>query len=194
MVLNMSIADFLFTPGQQRMLAPLLLRPDQSFKLTELLGFFHSGRGAGQLQVKKLLDAGVLAETRMGNQRRIRVNERFPLYPELRSICLKSFGLAEQIKDALAKVAPDIQEAFVFGSVARGEDRPDSDIDIMIIGNLDLVPVLDAIAPVEKNLGRTINVNLYSPTEWNDLKERDSVVSKIIAGATIRLLPNATTT
>ncbi len=189
----MSIADFLFSSGQQRMLAPLLLRPDQSFKLTELLGFFHSGRGAGQLQVKKLLAAGVLIENRMGNQRRIRVNERFPLYPELRSICLKSFGLAEQIKEALVMLARDIQEAFVFGSVARGEDRPASDIDVMIIGVLDLMAVLGAIAPVEKKLGRTINVNLYSPTEWRDLKEHDSVVSQIIMGAKLRLLPNAST-
>ena len=175
------------------MLAPLLLHPEKSFKLTELLGFFHSGRGAGQLQIKKLLDAGVFTETRMGNQRRIRINDRFPLYPELRSICLKSFGLAEQIKEALGLLAPDIQEAFIFGSVAQGEDRPDSDIDVMIIGGLELMPVLDAIAPVERKLGRIINVNLYSPAEWNELKEHDSVVSQIVTAAKLRLLPNAST-
>ena len=129
----------------------------------------------------------------MGNQRRIRVNDRFPLYPELRSICLKSFGLAEKIRDALVLLAPDIQEAFIFGSVAKGEDRADSDIDVMIIGGLDLMPILDAIAPVEKELGRRINVNLYSPAEWNDLKVHDSVVSQIITAAKLSLLPNAST-
>ncbi len=113
----MSIADFLISPRQQRLLAHLLAQPGKSFAVTELLRLSGAGRGAGQLQLKKLLDAGVVLDERLGNQRRIRANTSFPLYPELRSICLKSFGFGEKLRAALEPLANGINQAFVFGSV-----------------------------------------------------------------------------
>lgn len=189
----MSIADFLLSPRQQRMLAPLLLHPEQSYNLTELLRLSGSGRGSGQVQIQKFIDAAVLTELRLGNQRRIRVNVDFPLYPELKSICLKSFGLAEQLRKVLRPLESVIEEAFVFGSIATGKDRADSDIDLMVIGVVDMVTLLDAIAPVEQDLGRSVHVNLYSPTEWDLLSRTDSVLAQIVQNKTIRILPHDST-
>lgn len=109
----------------------MLAQPGKSFAVTELLRLSGAGRGAGQLQLKKLLDAGVVLVERLGNQRRIRANPNFPLYPELRSICLKSFGFGEKLRSALEPLANGISQAFVFGSVAKGTDRYDSDIDLI---------------------------------------------------------------
>lgn len=69
----MGIADFLISRRQQRLLAPLLTQPHRSFSSSELLRLSGAGRGAGQLQLQKLLSAGVVLDERVGNQRRIRV-------------------------------------------------------------------------------------------------------------------------
>jgi uncharacterized protein len=186
---QMSIADFLLTPAQQRILGPLLLNPGRKFKLIELLRLSGPGRGAGQLQVAKLIRAGVLTEEHLGNQRHIRINERFPLYPELRSICLKSFGLKEKLMEVLRPVASQLHEAFVFGSVARGDDRADSDIDLMVVGCIDLISLMDVVVPAEQDVGRPIHVNLYDPEEWELLKQTDTVIARIAEGQMLRILP-----
>ena len=93
----MSIADFLFSRLQQKLLAPLLLNPERQFNLTELLAYAGTVRNAGQLQIFKMLSVGLLQEERIGNVRQLHIKKAFPFYAELRSICLKSFGLKQKI-------------------------------------------------------------------------------------------------
>jgi predicted nucleotidyltransferase len=183
----MSIADFLITPVQQRLLAPLLLHPESSYSLSDLLRVAGSGRGNTQRLVTNLVHAGVLREQRQGNQRRLQVDTAFPLYPELRSICLKTFGIADRLGRALAPLSSHIVEAFVYGSVARNEDTAGSDIDLMVIGDVGLTAVLDPLAPLEAELGRPIHVTLYNEAEWIHLQKHDSVVAAIAKGPRIEV-------
>ncbi|MBI2316264.1 MAG: nucleotidyltransferase domain-containing protein [Betaproteobacteria bacterium] len=148
-----------------------------------------SSTGAGQLQLKKLLDAGVVIDERLGNQRRIRANTRFPLYPELRSICLKSFGFGEKLRAALKPLATGITAAFLFGSVAKGTDRYDSDIDLMVVGTVGLIELNEILASLEQELGRKIHLSLYSPDDWQAAKQ-DAVVARILSEPIVKVLPD----
>lgn len=189
----MSLADILLTPRQQKMLAPLLLNPGQSYRLSELLAFSGTGRGASQKHIENFIRAGLLLEERKGNQRCLQINQNFPLYEDLRSICLKSFGLSEGLKAAMEPLANQITEAFVFGSVASHKDRADSDIDLMVVGTVPLIPLMDVIAPFEKKLGRSIHVNLHDCVTWKKLIANDPVIQRIINSPMIRILPDAKT-
>ena len=189
----MSLADIFLTPRQQKMLAPLLLNPGRSYRLSELLALSGAGRGASQKHIDNFVEAGLLQEERRGNQRCLQINQAFPLYEDLRSICLKSFGLSEGLKSALEPLADQITEAFIFGSVASNKDRFDSDIDLMVIGSVPLIPLMDAIAPFEKTLGRSIHVNLHDEATWQDLCKNDSVIKQIINAPRIMILQNAKT-
>ena len=183
----MSIANFLLSHREQRLLAPLLLLPDKSFGTLELIKMSGAGRGGGQKALRKLLDAGVALATKMGNQQRIQINQAFPLYPELRSICMKSFGLQESIKEALQPVASDIEEAYVFGSVAQGTDRPDSDIDLMVIGSVDLAKIYHIAHTLEEKIGRTIHVQKYSRQDW-ETSQSDPIVKRIANDKRIQVI------
>lgn len=189
----MSLADIFLTPRQQKMLAPLLLNPGHSYRLSELLALSGAGRGASQKHIDNFVEAGVLQEERRGNQRYLQINQTFPLYEDLRSICLKSFGLSEGLRTALEPLADQITEAFVFGSVASNTDRADSDIDLMVIGSVALIPLMDAIAPFERRVGRSIHVNLHDEATWQDLCTNDPVIKQIISAPMIRILQNAKT-
>lgn len=191
----MSSVDFLFTPTVQRVLGVVLAHPDQSFTLQDLLRRAAAGRGSAQQQIDRLVEAGVLMEEpRRGRQRSIRANTAFFLYPELRSIALKTFGLAEPVRDALKPYADRIDEAFIFGSVVRGSDTGASDIDVMIVGTVPPLELFEATTRLQQQLGRKVQLNVYEPAEWRDLMRNDPVVSQIVNGPKLQVLPHATTT
>jgi predicted nucleotidyltransferase len=186
----MSIASFLFTPSVQRVLGITLLQPERSFTLQELLRVASSGRGSTQLQIDRLVEAGVLQdEPRRGNQRSIRANTSFPLYAELVSIARKSFALAEPIKEALAPFSAQIVEAFLFGSVAKGTDTEKSDVDLIIVGTASLFELTEVMLKVEQNVYRPIHFCLYEPAEWSALLQSDPIIVHIANGEKIRLIP-----
>ncbi|HEY2606308.1 MAG TPA: nucleotidyltransferase domain-containing protein [Paraburkholderia sp.] len=182
----------MFTPREQRVLSLVLSTPERSFNLAELMSRSGAGSGAGQHAVRRLWEAGVLRESRVGNQRLFQANTDFPLYPELRSICAKSFGLAGMLREALAPLMEEIDEAFVFGSVARGTDTAGTDIDLMVVGRVSLTRLLDQLAPLDATLGRPVHVNLHHPAEWTVLCSEDSVVRAIVDSPTIRIVPDET--
>lgn len=184
----MGLADFMFTDRQQRMLGPLLLNPGQSYGTLELIRRSGAGIGAGQNQLRKLEHAGVIKTFMIGNQRRIEIDPAFPLYPELRAICLKSFGLAEALRQGLAPLRAQIEQAFIFGSLAEGTDRADSDIDLMIIGTASLLELNEQLDRLEQQLSRLIHLNTHRPEEWATL-QTDPVIQPILSGPRIPLWP-----
>ena len=187
----MSSVDFLFTPTVQRVLGTTLAQPGRSFTLQELMRRAGTGRGSAQIQINRLVKAGVLTEgQREGNQRRIRANTAFFLYPELRSIAMKTFGLIGPIRVALEEHAPGVQEAFIFGSVAKGSDSEKSDIDLMVIGTFSSQNIYKVTSVLMNTLGRDVHVNAYEPDEWAHLVATDPVVSQIANGPRLRVFPN----
>lgn len=191
----MSSADFLFTPTVQRVLGAALANPSRSFYMRELVALAEGGKGNAQRQIEKLIEAGVLVEeARKGRQRSIRANTDFFLFPELSSIARKSFGVREPLLRALEPFAPVIEEAFVFGSVAKGADTARSDIDLAVIGRASLPELSQAILAVEQDLGRPVHLNLYDPEEWRELVASDTVVARIVQGPRLELIKHAKTT
>lgn len=185
----------MFTPTVQRVLSATLAHPDRSFYMRELVELAAGGKGNTQRQIEKLIDAGVLVEEdRRGRQRSIRANKDFFLYPELSSIARKSFALREPLMKALEPFAADIEEAFVFGSVAKGADGSRSDIDLAVIGRVSLIRLSEAMLAVEHELGRPIHLNVYEVDEWRDLVANDLVIAQIANGTKLELIKHAETT
>jgi predicted nucleotidyltransferase len=191
----MSSVDFLFTPTVQRVLGAVLTHPEQSFTLQELLRQAAAGRGSAQQQIDRLVAAGVLIdEPRRGRQRSIRANTEYFLYAELKSIALKTFGLAEPVRDALQPFADRIEQAFIFGSVVKGTDTASSDVDVMIVGTVPQLELYEVAHQLQQTLGRAVQFNVYEPGEWRDLILHDPVVSQIVNGPTLQVHPHAQTT
>jgi len=191
----MGSVDFLFTPTVQRVLGAALAQPDRSFTLQDLLRLADTGRGSAQQQIDRLVASGVLTEEpRRGRQRSIRANTEYFLYPELRNIALKTFGLAEPVRAALTPFAERIEEAFIFGSVVKGSDTASSDVDVMVIGSVPQLELFEASSRLQQELGRVVQFSVYEPAEWLDLTRSDPVVSQIVNGPRLQVLPHAETT
>ena len=126
-----SIADALFTKVQQRVLGILFGSTDRSFYGKEIIALAGSGSGAVQRELSRLQAAGLVRVTRVGRQKHFQANPEAPVFAELRALVRKTSGLADVLRTALAPVASAVDAAFVYGSIAKGEDRATSDVDVM---------------------------------------------------------------
>lgn len=187
----MSAVDFLFLPGIQKVLGQAYSHLDQAFTLNELLADAPGGRGTNQRHIETLLEAGVLTEgSRRGRQRAIKANPDYFLFEELHSIAMKTFALKEPLLATLRPFQAQIQEAFVFGSIAKRTDTSRSDIDLIVVGEAPLLELTQALSTTEQTLKRTINMSLYAPDEWAELNENDPILAQIAKGQQIRILSN----
>jgi predicted nucleotidyltransferase len=161
------IADTLFSQVQRRVLGLLFGQPDRTFYGSELIRLARSGSGAVQRELRRLEESGLVTAARVGNQKHYRANVRSPVFPELRGLILKTLGLAEPLREALAPHAQRIKAAFVYGSIAKGEETARSDIDLMVIGDdVTYSDFFDEFLKAEQLLGRPVHANFVSPDEW----------------------------
>lgn len=161
-----ALMDQLFPPLRQRVLAVLLLAPQDSVHLRDLAR--QTGAHAGTLgrELDKLTQAGLLTRRQQGNQVRYQAQTAHPLFPELAAIFRKTHGAVPMLRDALAPLGERVALAFVFGSMARGTEGPASDVDLMVLGEVDFASLALALYPLHDALGREVNPVLYSASEF----------------------------
>ena len=173
------IADALFSKVQQRVLAVLFGNPGRSFYANEVIALAGSGTGAVQRELAQLDAAGLVTVTRLGKQKHYQANAAAPVFGELRSLVLKTSGLVDVLREALAPLAGQVTAAFVYGSVPKGEDTAKSDIDLMVISEkvsyADVFAILEDATTV---LGRTVNPTVYSRKELDKRIRADNAFVK----------------
>lgn len=178
-----SLSDALFTSTQQRVLGCLFGQPGRSFSVSELIHATGAGSGAVQREIARLAGSGLLAMEQVGNQKRYRANPDCSIHDELVAIVRKTFGLAVPLREALAPFAGRIDAAFVYGSVAKGNDTATSDIDLLLVSDdLTYADVMTELHPLIEQMGRKVNPTLYTLA---DLRKRidsgNSFVARVLA-------------
>jgi len=176
------LADALFTKVQQRVLGVLFGNPTRSFYANELIALVQSGTGAVQRELTRLEAAGVLTAVRIGKQKHYQANQASPVFQELRALVLKTSGLVDVLREALRPVAERVRAAFVYGSIAKGEDTASSDIDLMVVGEgLTYADLFGALEAVSAKLGRKVAPTIYSPKELaRRVKQENAFVTRVL--------------
>ncbi|MFM7625159.1 MAG: transcriptional regulator [Gammaproteobacteria bacterium] len=161
------LSNALFGSTQQRVLALLFGQPGRGFLTSEVIALSRSGSGAVQRELARLLASGLVTIEVSGRQKTYRANPLSPIFEELCGIALKTFGLAEPLREALAPLADSIDAAFIYGSVAAQQDTVASDIDLLVVSDSLAYPdVYGALEDVTERIGRRVNPTLYSRTEF----------------------------
>src|SRR5262245_19322356 len=111
---RVGLADALFTKVQQRVLGLLFAQPDRRFQSAELIRLAKGGTGAVHRELGRLAEAGLVTTTRTGNQKHYQARRDSPVFEELRSLILKTTGLAEPLRAALAPLERNIRAAFIY--------------------------------------------------------------------------------
>ena len=185
------LASLLFGDYRQKILARLLLHPEQSYHVREIARLTGTSAGTLHKELARLAQAGVLTREEIGNQVRYGANRQCPIYPELAGILRKTAGLADVLTEALSTLRERITLALVFGSVARGDEGPGSDVDVLLVGDIGFAEVVRALHEAQSSIGREINPVVLSSAEFDDrLKCGDAFLAAILGGKKIFLIGN----
>jgi len=185
-----SLADALFTKTQRRVLGLLFSNPNRSYYANEIVRFAGAGIGTVQRELERLAAARLVTVTKLGNQKHYQVNRQAPIFEELRGIALKTFGVADYLREALAPLVKHIYAAFIYGSVAKGTDTASSDIDVMIVSDkLSFPDAIQALTKAEHEIGRSVNPSVYGLNEWRrKLAEKGGFLQRVVEQPRIFLI------
>lgn len=182
-------ASLLFGAYRRGVLARLLLRPEESLHVREIARAMGKAPGTLLRELNALADAGILARKRVGNQVHFQANATCPIYEDLRNILKKTVGVADALREALAPLAGRIRAAFVYGSIARGDERAGSDLDLMVVGGVRFAEVVAALAPAEQLLRREVNPSVYPALEFRrKLAAGEPFLKRVFAGSKIFIM------
>lgn len=173
-IMHRSLSSVLFPGYRRQVLGLLLLRPDEPLHGREISRRTGLPQGTLARELRLLADVGLLTLEKRGNQTLYRANRASPIFAELSGILRKTSGLSDVVAEALTSVSNQIDVAFIFGSVARGAESADSDIDLLVIGSVDFGTIVEALYPAQQQLGREINPKVFSVREWQSKVEQQN--------------------
>ncbi len=186
------LANVLFGKARGAILALLYGHPDQSFyyrEVTRRVG--RVSAGTVQRELDTLTRLGLIERSRMGNQVHYRANRNHAIFTELRALLAKTVGSIHVLREALASLGKRISVAFLYGSMARQEERAESDIDLLIVGRVTLDEVLGKLTSAERSLGRTINPSVYAAQDFKaKLASGNHFLTSVLRGEKLFLVGN----
>ncbi len=176
--------DALMPPVRQRILGLTFGAPDRWWFLSELADALGTSPSSLQRELDSLTTAAILLMRRDGRRTYYRANENSAIYQELRAIVRKTMGIPQEIRASIAPIDRKISLALIYGSVARGEERADSDVDVLFVADdLTLEELFRILAPAEKRLGRKVNPTLYSREEFRRRRvAKNTFLQNVLSG------------
>lgn len=160
------IGSALFSKNRRAVLALLYGHPDESYYLRQIVRACGGGVGAVQRELGRLADARIIRRTVRQKQVYFQAHDACPIFEELKGIAVKTAGVADVLRFALAPLADRIAAAFLFGSVARAQQKRGSDVDLAVVGDVGFSEVVAALARPQEQLVREVNPVVYSPDEF----------------------------
>jgi predicted nucleotidyltransferase len=160
-----ALGDLLFGQTRGRILATLYDKPEATFFVRQLARHINGSVGTVQRELATLAAAGLILRDDRENQVFYGANRAHPVFPELHSLLAKTAGVFHMLREVLSPISEGIEFAIVYGSFARGEEKAESDIDLMVVGEVTLDELLGQISPVERQLNRPINPTIFARNE-----------------------------
>lgn len=160
--------DTIFSPVQQDILSATYEEPEKWWYLSELAAFSNRTPSSLQRDLKSFEEGGLLASRRDGGRVYFRADAESPLFEPLRQIVDRSLGVKTQIAKAIEPYANRLDAFFVYGSVARGDEGPSSDVDVLSVGSVGLAELAKVLRPLEKRFRREFNASCYSLEEFTE--------------------------
>lgn len=171
----------LFPKTRTDILNATVMHPERWWYMSDLASYLHVSPSSLQRELASLVRAGILLRRKDGNRAYFQPDPQCPFLPELQRLFLKTTGLVDVLRRALKPLSQQINVAFVYGSVARGEELSTSDVDLMVIGVISLSDIAPLLRQVEKQIKRAVNPTVYSQEEFaKHLKKKNHFLREVL--------------
>jgi len=161
-----NISSTLFGKTRRAVLSLLYTHTDETFYLRQISRTAGAGLGAVQREVGQLFRAGIILRIGRGRNVYYQANPDCPVFEELKSLVVKTAGVGDVLRAAFTPLADHIKIALIYGSFARGEEKQNSDIDVLIIGTVTFAEIVSVLRQAQEKLSREINPTVYPSDEF----------------------------
>ncbi len=180
----------LFSSTRAELLGLFFNNPDDRFYLREIAR--HIGKDAAGIkrELDNLVKIGLLAKEKRGVQKYYFANKNSPIFAEMKGLIFKTTGAQGAMKTSLSRLK-GVQTAFIYGSYARGSEKEDSNINLMVIGQANITELNDMVMSLEDKLKRDIDYLVFDEQEYRKRKEsKDPFIRELLRGKKIFLVGN----
>jgi len=169
-----------------RVIGWLFSHPDERFYARQLMGLLGEDATNLARELAKLESLGIVTSQREGQQKYYQPNPRCPVFDELVGLAVKTTGIADVLRTALLPHAERIDAALVYGSVARRDHTAESDIDLLIVGDVSPRELLPVLTELETTLAREINALTLTEAELAQrVADGEPFIASILASSMI---------
>ncbi len=186
-----SFAALFPSPVVVDILILFLTQPDQEYYQRSLAE--KTGYSLAQVQyaLERIEESGLVTKKKSGNRLYYKAQRSHPAFDDLKRAFLKTVALGDVLKEGLKPLMDKIHFAFVFGSIASGEDRADSDIDLFLLGDISLKDIANAMGDIDEKLGREVNPVNYTQASFVErIKTNNRFAQELLASPKIWLIGN----
>lgn len=152
---------------QVQLLALLLLQTERSWTLQELKDTLAAPQSSVHRELGRAEAAGIVRRDATARPHRFQAATDDPIHESLATMLRRTVGVEEQLRSVLERRG--VLAAVIFGSWASGTRRPDSDIDLLVVGDADLRELRRLVRPIGKTAGRTIDLTVLTVDEYQSL-------------------------
>ena len=187
-----SVSSVLFGGTRRAILSLLYGHADQSYYLREIVRATGFALGSVQRELAQLVEAGLIRRWQSGRQVYFQANSDSPVFKELKNLIAKTAGAAETIREALLPLRGRISLAFIYGSVARGAETWQSDVDVLIVGDISFAEAVKALGAAQERLERDINPSVYPLDEFRSrIAGQHYFIREVLSGPKIFIVGDA---
>lgn len=152
--------------NRANVIAWLYSHPGERFFVRQLADMIDGDPTNISRELARLEEVGLVVSTFEGRQKYYQANHECPIFEELKSIAIKTVGVADILRRALSSFDGKISICLIYGSMATGRIDKSSDVDILVVGSMSDLGLHRRISEVEALLHRTINYTQLSDEEF----------------------------
>jgi len=183
------LANLLGSRLRAKLLGWLFSHPDERYFVRQLTSLLGEDSTNISRQLTRLEKLGILVSTQQGKQKYYQANRQCAVYEELRGLAVKTTGLADVLRKALAPVSDQVSLAFVYGSMAKGAATSTSDVDLLVVGDLEETALHVALMQAQEELRRSVNYTFLSRSEFRRRRqEKKGFLARVLAGPKIAIV------
>jgi predicted nucleotidyltransferase len=172
-----------------KVLGWLFSHPDERYFVRQLTNVLGGASTNVSRELARLEKTGILVSTTEGKQKYYQANRQSPLFDELQGLAVKTTGVVDVLRSALSPLAWQIAITFVYGSMANGEATSASDIDLLVVGNVDEMALHRAISQAENRMAKSVNYTLMGQREFDERRsEKVGFWARVLSGPKIMIL------
>lgn len=182
------LSDFMLSKVRVELVELFFQKPEEMWYVRELTRLVGEEINAVRRELSRMQEVGMVRSEERGNRLYYMLNTQYDFFPDLLTLVAKTTGLGKELKKNRKKLG-DVDFVLFSGTFARRKPHKNTDVDILVIGNI-VIPEMSALVKEEEaKRGHEINYTVMTSEEFEFRKiRRDPFLRDLLAGGRVMII------